>query len=318
MVEAYGPIWLSIQAEVDALLVIAEADGLTAGQVFKLNRFRLLEAKVAKQIQKYSVLSNRVIGAAQRAAVEFSVQTTMPLVNAALPPGITLEILEEAGIQWVQLNSDALNNLIAVAGDGGPLSDLLVTMGPEVQVGVRNTLTEGLAKGLSPRTIATNLRNRVGMGLTKSLGIARTETLRAYREATRAQYVANPRLVKAYRRLAKRGTRTCMACIALDGTLYETKVPLNEHVNGRCALVPVTVTYRELGLDVDEPEDTSENARDWLKNQTPSTQKKMMGPARFDAWQKGQFELEDMAKIDHNDVWGDQALAKPVKDLVSA
>ena len=43
----------------------------------------------------------------------------------------------------------------------------------------------------------------------------------------------------------------------------------------------------------------------------------MMGPKGFAAWKDGQFELEDMAKITIDPVWGNSAVQKPLKELMT-
>tara|TARA_Y100000310_G_scaffold114876_1_gene113408 strand:- start:495 stop:824 length:330 start_codon:yes stop_codon:yes gene_type:complete len=107
-----------------------------------------------------------------------------------------------------------------------------------------------------------------------------------------------------------------MACIALDGKFYELDKPLDEHVNGRGVLVPVTVTYRELGLNVDEPPEQLASARTWFRAQPSGVQSRMMGGGKFAAWQDQRFDLEDMAKVTSDPVWGDQAVETPLKELV--
>jgi len=154
------------------------------------------------------------------------------------------------------------------------------------------------------------------MGLTRSLRISRTETLRAYRESTRALYRANSDVVTGYRRVAHLDSLTCFACIALDGKLYATSTRIDVHVNDRCAMVPETVTYADLGLDVPEDDRRRELGPEWFKRQPVGTQRQMLGTKGFTAWQDGQFEIEDMAKITHSPVWGDSAVQKPLKELV--
>ncbi len=156
------------------------------------------------------------------------------------------------------------------------------------------------------------------MGLTRALRISRTEMLRAFREGTRATYQQNPVTVRGYRRVAAKDADTCMACIALDGKRYSVGQPLNEHVSGRCALVPITPTYRELGLNVDEPTAPVQTGQDWFMGQPAATQRGMMGRGKYDAWKSGAFSLDDMATTHRNRQWGDQAVETPLKDLLAA
>ncbi|TFH43166.1 MAG: hypothetical protein E4H01_12445 [Lysobacterales bacterium] len=81
-------------------------------------------------------------------------------------------------------------------------------------------------------------------------------------------------------------------------------------------MMPETVTYRDLGLDV--PEDTRrvERGPEWFRNQPEDTQRAMMGTRGFEAWKDGKFEIEDMAKITTDPIWGEAATQKPLKELI--
>lgn len=105
-----------------------------------------------------------------------------------------------------------------------------------------------------------------------------------------------------------------MACIALDGEFYELNEPLNEHPNGRCALVPEVLDYADLGLDV-ERQAPPENARDWLGRQDERVQRKILGDTRLKAWKDGEIQLNQLATVRTSKVWGDAAGIRPIKDL---
>jgi SPP1 gp7 family putative phage head morphogenesis protein len=187
-----------------------------------------------------------------------------------------------------------------------------------VATGVADSLREGIGLGRSPRVIAARIRDRFGMGLNRALRISRTETLRAFREGTRASYASNPVVVRGYRRVAAQDSLTCMACIALDGKRYDLGSYLDEHVNGRCALVPITPTYRELGIPISTPSSRVGTAQTWFKRQPVATQRGMMGDGKYEAWKSGKFDLDDMATTQRDAVWGNQAVETPLKDLLRA
>jgi SPP1 gp7 family putative phage head morphogenesis protein len=315
LVNAYGGIWSGLESEILGLLELAEERGLTLAQVYRLDRYKVLQARVAEEIGRYNVFAEQRIIEAQRSAVGVAQQGTRAVVGASLPNGITMELLAEVGIPWTPVATEALESFVGLAGDGGPLSRLLEPLGAEAHDGIRQGIAEGIVKGRNPRQTAALIRDRFGMPLTRSLAISRTETLRAYRESSRLQYAGNPNIVKGYRRYSAQDERVCMACIALDGTVYENDTPLDAHVNCRCALVPETVSYKDLGFDLPE-QPVPPTARDWFQGQGEETQRRMMGPGRFDAWSSGQVRLEDMAKVVHDDVWGDAAIVKPLKELV--
>ena len=130
------------------------------------------------------------------------------------------------------------------------------------------------------------------------------------------QYQANSAVVKGYRRLASKSERTCVACLALDNTLQDTAELLAVHPNDRCSLVPETISYRDLGLDVPDDIREPENGRQWFERQPEATQRDMMGKAKFQAWRDGKFQFGDLATVTQNDTWGPAVSITPLKELV--
>ena len=105
-----------------------------------------------------------------------------------------------------------------------------------------------------------------------------------------------------------------MACVMLDGKRYELAEAMDDHIQGRCAMLPITKTYRELGIDVDEPDFKRELASDWFQRQDEATQRKMMGKL-YDPWKAGEFKLEDIPKQVGSDVWGNSWVPRSAKEL---
>ena len=316
LIQAYIPVWQKISSDVTSLLAEAAERQLSGAQVLRLTRLQALQRQMADEVAKFVKVAGPRIGEAQAQAVTLARNSIQGIVDAALPRGIDTAVLGRANIQWVQLPDEAFANFVGVSGDGSPLAQILDQIGPQVRVGVNQSISEGLALGMSPRDTARLVQNRVGMGLTRALTISRTETLRSYREGSRLQYHANRDIVKGFKRVSAQDSAVCMACLALDDTVYKTSVALDEHVNGRCAIVPITIGYKDLGLDVEEPPFERQTSRDWFQAQPESVQREMMGPGRYEGWQDGKFELTDMAKVESSPVWGDQAVVKPVKELV--
>lgn len=62
-------------------------------------------------------------------------------------------------------------------------------------------------------------------------------------------------VVQGWRRLAVLDGRTCVVCGSMDGKQYglnDPKPSLPSHWRCRCLYLPVTVTWRSLGIDIDE------------------------------------------------------------------
>jgi len=314
VVRAYAPVYRQLQKDTQALVRIAQEKGLKPWQVGRMDRMRDLHRQFLAGTAKFADAAGDTITNSQRAAVGLARRGAEQTVAAGLPPGISMENLGNVGLGWNRLPEEAFTNFVGIAADGKPLGNLLAPLGPEAAQGVKDAIGTGIATGKGPRQTAQLVRMAAGIPLSKALLITRTETNRAFRESTRLQYANNSQVVKGYRRLAAQSDRTCIACIALDGTLYALDEPLNEHPNGRCALVPDTITYEDLGLDVEMPPQP-ENARDWLARQPESMQRDMLGDARFEAIQRGDLHLNQLATVRSNAVWGDAAVVRPLRDL---
>ena len=79
--------------------------------------------------------------------------------------------------------------------------------------------------------------------LTRALRISRTETLRAYREATHRTYQQNSDVIEGWYWLASLSSsgRTCAARIALHGTFHANDERMKTQVNCRCAQLPAVI-----------------------------------------------------------------------------
>ena len=314
LIEEYATVYARLQRDALRLLNLAKRQELKPWQVMRLERYRALESQFLSSTVRFSRAAGGIITESQRAAVGLSIRGAPLTANAGLPAGITLDNLANVGISWNRLPEEAFEAFVGVSGDGAPIGNLLSELGPKASADIKATIRAGIAIGEGPRATADKIRRVAGMDLSRALTISRTETLRAHREATRLNYAANSDIVKGYRRHAAQDEATCMACIALDGTLYELNEPLDSHPNCRCAMLPETIDYKDLGLDV--PDATPlPTARDWFAKQSPARQSKMMGARRFDAYKKGKIDLPDLVTIKSDPVWGKSATVKSVKAL---
>ena len=316
MVESYKPVAQAIGSEVDALTSIAQSRNLKPYQVQQLARYKSLQAQIIGEINGFAQIAGTQITQGQAAAVALSEQAAFTTMAASLPPGVTPDMLARVGLEWNRLPTEAFANFVGIAGDGAPVGALLSELGPTTATAVRSGILEGIGLGYSPRKTARMVQKATGMGLTRAMAIARTETNRSHREASRLQYANNSAVVKGYKRHSARDSDVCIACIALDGKVYELKEPMDAHVNCRCAMLPETLTYKDLGLDVPMPPPV-ESAQDWFQKQPSSVQLGMMkSTRRYDAWKSGQVGLNDMVQITDDVIWGKSAGVAPLKNIL--
>jgi len=314
LVRMYGVGWQRLQGDIRTLQSEIDAQRaagveLSAGRIFRLERMQAIQAQVEREMSAFAEFADSTISAGQREAIAAGERNAHALVQAAFPRDA------EIAINFARMPREAVEQMVGFLQDGSPLRDLLVEAVAEAADGFGETMATGLAAGWNPRKLAREIRAQYGMGLTRALRISRTEQLRAYREATRNTYKENSHVVKGWQRHAAADDRTCMACLVLDGKQYDLDEPMEDHVSGRCSLLPRTVSYRELGIDVDEPDFKRELASDWFQRQDEATQRKMMGTL-YDPWKAGDFKLEDIPKQVKDKTWGNSWVPKSLKELV--
>jgi len=111
--------------------------------------------------------------------------------------------------------------------------------------GIREQLTLGLAEGIGPGQIAKNLEKSVnGIGVVRSVILARTEVINAYAEGTLNRYETfGTQGVVALVEFSNAGDdRVCELCIALEGKTYlvaDARGVIPVHPQCRCTWLPV-------------------------------------------------------------------------------
>lgn len=307
MVRVYGGIWRRTKPQLDALLKsIDEAERrgeeVRPSDVARSERLRQLLAQVEQEVGKYAEYADASIRRQQSAAIEAAGQHAEALTRAAMGDAPTDEA--RLALRWNRLPREAMAELVGQLHNGAPLDVLLGELGPEASQRVKDALLEGLAMGRNPRVIARDVRRSMGMPLTRSLRIARTEVLQSYRRAFLRNLQQNDDVVTGWRWSASHSSRTCLACLAMDGKVFPLDKPPPMHVQCRCSCIPVTVSWRDLGVDAPEP-DLGETGAEWFASQPASVQREMMGDEAYKAYKAGRVTLDDFVGVRKSRRWGD-------------
>lgn len=131
--------------------------------------------------------------------------------------------------------------------------------------------------------------------------IIRTLAEQLFRKAQQEQRRQTP--VQRWRRVANHET-ACLACLMLEGTVYERFEDFSDHPNGRCYVVPC------------EPGAQSEpTGRQWLEEQDDATQRRILGKTRYEAWKAGDLSLDQMTDVRPDATFGPQPHVIPLRDL---
>lgn len=139
-------------------------------------------------------------------------------------------------------------------------------------------------------------------------------------DARRKTFEANSDVIKGFRQVSTLDGHTSIVCISYSGASWNMKKePLDgsppwnggtpRHFLCRSVETPITKTFREMGIDIDEPEPTTRASsegqidaktsfNDFLKRRGQAYQDEMLGVGRADLWRKGKITLRDLVNGD--------------------
>lgn len=317
LVRSYGAVWQRLQDQI-ALLdaeIAAKVELRGTWKADKSAQLKRLQRQIEDELNRYAAVIEDEVDTGTRQAIAMAQQHAKALTEASLPGVQALDA--RIMTMWQSLNPEAVSSMLAFLAPDSPLrTGLRERFGPEVAQSVTDKLAEGIALGYGPRKTATIIRKQMGTALDSALRLSRTAQLNAYRESTRAAYIANKDIVPKWRWTCARNGRTCMSCIAMDGTLHSYDEPMHDHWNGRCAMVPVPIDYADLGLDVPRTDRPKwQTGEEWFAEQPVAVQRQMMGSGKYQAWKDGQFTLTDLSTETTDPVWGTMRVETPLKDL---
>jgi hypothetical protein len=242
------------------------------------------------------------------------------LIESSLP---TAEDLADSkvsiGIEFNRLDPRALDTIVRRTTE--QITSDLRPLARDATEAMRRRLVQGIALGRNPQVAAarmlTDVQGNFAGGLARALNVARTEMLDAHRFATRATNLANPKVVTGWYWMCAMDERTCPSCWAQHGTLHppEERGP-DDHQSGRCAGVPATTPWSDLGFDIPEPASLLPDAESTFYALPESKQLQIMGRARLDALTTGKAQWGDLSVRRSSAGWRDSYAVRPVKDLV--
>lgn len=305
LVTAWADAWNSVADELDDALAALTADGVpTRAQVRRSRRLAAALDSIAAQLEDLAARAGVTIVSDLPTAVQLAGTTNAALLTSQLPPIAGAAALV---VSWDRVDPRAVAAIITrttqrIHASTWPLADQAVAA-------MRVNLIRGLAAGDNPRaTAARMLRDTGGTfggGLARALTLARTETLDAMRAATTLSNRANAAVLGGWTWTASLGPRTCPACWSMHGTDFPLDAPGPEgHPNCRCTAVPRAKTWAELGFTgIDEPPSLLPNAQAVFDALTPAEQLEILGPARFRAWQAGDYPMGTWAVRRDNPDW---------------
>lgn len=325
IVRVYGEAWKRIKSELERLQTeyeFARSRGEKPGPdwVYQFNRARSFRDQVLQELQSFAQYAEGKVRNDQEEAIRIAEEQSERLTRLALgTPPTGLEI------NWNRIDRAAVQSILGMTQPDSPLHRLLMSISTDGAQAAEDALVQGMLLGQNPREVARTMRKVLGTALSRALTIARTETLRAHREATRASYQSNSDIVKGWVWHSETGERTCAACWAMHGTEHRPDEILDDHPNGRCAMIPKTRTWAEIGkqygIDLSDIPDTNpeiEPGISLFERLSEEKQIKILGPAKWQAWKDGKFALADIVGRARSKEWGTHRYERSLKEILNS
>ena len=318
LVRAYALVRQDLAARYAALIGEIRALQLTDQQVSvalssELSRVSTLLHQANGQMLNWLEAASDAVRQEQRAAVIAAQSDQAKLAAIVQGPG-------PHGIHatFNHLPASALADLVGTLQDGSPLRALLDGYGKDASKQVADALVTGLAQGQHPFTIARHMVKAMDGNVVRALTVARTETLRAYRESSLRFFKAN-NTVTGWIWWSARNERTCPVCWAMHGSRHSLDEHFGSHPNCRCTMLPITKTWAELGFG-DVPGDKAidvPTGEELFAKQPAAVQKTIIGPAKHKAWSDGNLGLGDLVRVTRDPQWGLTRSEASLKDALA-
>lgn len=308
---AWATAWVSVRDELElALIELAENGDVPGWRIEKSRRVQEGMAAAGRALEDLADLTGTTISDDAARALGLGVDGEIAMIGAQLPPGHS-GVVRVDDAQISAMLGRTTQQITAVSW---PIS-------AETLLAIQSELARGMIVGDNPREAARRMmaatEGRFTGGLTRALNISRTEMLDAMRTAQHATDQVNAATLTGWTWGAHLDSRTCGSCIAMHGTEWplEEPGPIDHH-SGRCARLPRTKSWAELGFPgIPEPDSGFADAGEWFDELTDIEQRQILGKSGHEAWQAGNFPMSQWSTRKTNDGWRDSYVpAKPPKE----
>lgn len=293
---------------------------LSAGNLTDFNKTRLnaILKDTTATIDAYyaraqEVLRPSQIGAATAAATA-SVAGLPETIAATIPSSKVLE----------SLVSDVLI-------EGAPSSAWWKRQSQDTAFRFANAVRQGIAQGETNEQIYRRTKEITDLAGRNSRALVHTSIMQAASDAREATIIANQDIYKGFRHLSSLDGKTSDVCIARSNLEWDfDHKPIGHnlpwhpppvHWNCRSVLMGLRKTFRELGIDADEPTGRTRSSAEgqidretsfdsFLKRRTKEQQDEQLGKGRAQLWRDGKLTLRQLLDQSGNPLGLDELLVK--------
>ncbi|PYG00170.1 Phage Mu protein F like protein [Georgenia satyanarayanai] len=309
LVEAWGLAWEQVVGELDAavtdLALGAQRGRVTRTMVIRSQRAQAAMEATAQALDRLAEGTGITIGQDVQVVIDYAARAEHDMIASQLTG------IRRAELQATLVRADPVQIAAMVERATQRITAQSRPIGTEAAAAIRRELLRGIAVGENPRAAARRmvrgLEDRFNGGLTRALTISRTEMLDAARTAQQVTDQANADVLTGWTWVAHLDPSTCRSCVANHGTVHALNEPGPlDHQQGRCARVPKTKTWAELGFTgITDPSDSTPDADAWFDSLTVDQQRGILGDKGHAAWLRGDYPREAWTTRRTTDGWRD-------------
>lgn len=308
---AWATAWVSVKDELElALIELADGGDVPGWRIDQSRRAQQGLAAAGRALEDLAELTGTTISEDAARALGLGIDGELAMIGTQLPPGHPGFVR----VDDAQVSAMLGRTTQQITAVSAPIS-------VETAAAIQAELARGMIVGDNPREAARRMmvatEGRFTGGLTRALNISRTEMLDAMRIAQHATDQVNAATLAGWTWGAHLDSRTCGSCIAMHGTEWplEEPGPIDHH-SGRCARLPRTKSWAELGFPgIPEPDLGLVDAGEWFDSLTVPEQVGILGKRGHEEWAAGRFPMDQWATRKSNDGWRDSFVpAKPPKE----
>jgi len=306
--------------EIQKVITDAAASGVEISPAWAMRsrRIKQLLAQVQEQVVRFGGRVTGVVSREQEAAIRIAVSQTSEVIRVIV--SFVTRLGEKLGIVrkpsavtsaappiGSTLNVRAIESAVGMMGNGSPMTAYFEkTFAPAVAERLRAEVIRAVATGTDFNTIARRLMAAGDITRSRALTMARTEVNRVRRATTLQIYRENPD-IEGWEWVASKSPRTCPACLAMDGRVFDLKDEFPQHINCRCTMIPVI-------KGMARPE--RETGAEWFDKQAYDIKEIILGKDAAAAYERGDITLNDMVGWATDKDFGKRIYTKKLADVL--
>lgn len=316
LVEAWARAWDLVRPEMEAALLALAAEHaggtITRAAVLRDARISAALEAVYGALDDMAARAPGLVGTVLIGVVTEAAVGQADVIRAGLTGTLRAELRSSV------VGADAGQVAAIIERTTQTITTRHYELAAEAQAAIRREMVRGIAVGDNPRRTASlafrGIEDQWNGGLNRARVIARTEVIDGHRTAAMRTEQENADVLAGWEWITHGDERTCRACLSEHGRLHDLDEPGPlGHPQCRCARVPVTKSWEELGFTgMKDAESRTGTAQDLVDSMHEDELRAALGNDGYAAWKAGDYPIEDWSRRKTTKGWRDSIVPTKV------